>query len=555
THQDDISHLLILNKKTQNIEPQLFATELEKFTPYRHRITASIHHQQALLQELTGFYKNLMEGNEARALQNRWDQIDRKRKEVSERFKKAKDAYLEVKEGIRKGIQFYIDLSDLIENLSKTAHQFEKKRQEERNELIQYIENQESQKANKQLNQLIASTAASLDSSKQPNPYDDIGKLAEETKRLSINNSINSRSMGQTKNMNLESLSLTTNSQIQQNNQSNDGAYFRNTPSSNNTQTNKYASSYITPSTSIPQQNAPPPSAPSNYYSTSLIRQSSLSSSSSQPPLTAITPPPQQPLFQPGPLPQSSHFQQVAPMPSSVPNGQQPSQAHFVNQPPPQQIAQQSLNQRPQFSYNHMGMSPQQEVTESQKSTPHPLSRPSSIYGVQLSQPSSLSQPQQQPPSPTTLRYNQTPVLQQPFQSMQRPPTYEGHSSMNISSLPSQNSHPQLQQPPPSVIPQRPPQHQPQYSSIQPPSFQQQPPLNQYYNTHQISQGFNNPPPQVQTQPSYQQTSQYNQHTIPQQQQYYPQTSQGLGNHKEILPMDRRFWIEPMFNLLNNLIL
>ncbi|PKK76655.1 BRO1-domain-containing protein [Rhizophagus irregularis] len=64
THQDDISHLLILNKKSQNIEPQLFATELEKFSPYRNRITASIHHQQVLLQDLTTNYKSLMENDD-----------------------------------------------------------------------------------------------------------------------------------------------------------------------------------------------------------------------------------------------------------------------------------------------------------------------------------------------------------------------------------------------------------------------------------------------------------------------------------------------------------
>ncbi|RIA89337.1 BRO1-like domain-containing protein [Glomus cerebriforme] len=101
THQDDISHLLILNKKSQNIEPQLFATELEKFSPYRNRITASIHHQQALLQDLTANFKSLMEGDEAKTLQTRWDHAERRRREVCDRLRKAKDSYLEVKEGLR----------------------------------------------------------------------------------------------------------------------------------------------------------------------------------------------------------------------------------------------------------------------------------------------------------------------------------------------------------------------------------------------------------------------------------------------------------------------
>jgi len=101
THQDDISHLLILNKKSQNIEPQLFATELEKFSPYRNRITASIHHQQALLQELTANFKSLMESDEAKTLQTRWDHAERRRRDVCDRLRKAKDSYFEVKEGLR----------------------------------------------------------------------------------------------------------------------------------------------------------------------------------------------------------------------------------------------------------------------------------------------------------------------------------------------------------------------------------------------------------------------------------------------------------------------
>ncbi|CAG8521770.1 434_t:CDS:2 [Diversispora eburnea] len=143
THQDDISHLLILNKKTQNIEPQLFATELEKFSPYRNRITSSIHHQQALLQELTTLYKNLMESDEARLLLGQWDQSERKRKDVSERLNQAKSSYLSVKDGMRNGIQFYVDLNDLIENLSKTVQQFIKSRLQERNELAHSIQLQE----------------------------------------------------------------------------------------------------------------------------------------------------------------------------------------------------------------------------------------------------------------------------------------------------------------------------------------------------------------------------------------------------------------------------
>ena len=77
----------------------MFATELEKFIPYKNRITASIHHQQKLLHQLNALHKSLMEGDEARLVQSQWEQAERKRKEVVERFRKAKDTYFEVKEG------------------------------------------------------------------------------------------------------------------------------------------------------------------------------------------------------------------------------------------------------------------------------------------------------------------------------------------------------------------------------------------------------------------------------------------------------------------------
>ncbi|CAJ0873084.1 684_t:CDS:2, partial [Entrophospora sp. SA101] len=182
-HQDDISHILILNKKNQNIEPQLFATELEKFSPYKNRITASIHHQQALLQELTLHYKSLMQGNEAKTLQGQWDRIEHQRKTISEKLRKSKDNYFEVKEGLRKGIQFYVDLLDLINTLHKSAQQFSDSRQKERNDLIQSIHKQDQQRLKEQLEILSNATNSSKVGS-----YDSLEqRLVEETSKMSLN--------------------------------------------------------------------------------------------------------------------------------------------------------------------------------------------------------------------------------------------------------------------------------------------------------------------------------------------------------------------------------
>lgn len=99
--QDDISQLLILNKKNINIEQQIFTSELEKFRPHQQRITASIHHQQQVIQELTTAFKAVMDGEEAQKLQKRWDAAERQRRSIIDRFSRAKSGYLETKEGLR----------------------------------------------------------------------------------------------------------------------------------------------------------------------------------------------------------------------------------------------------------------------------------------------------------------------------------------------------------------------------------------------------------------------------------------------------------------------
>ncbi|KAJ1030172.1 hypothetical protein NDA16_001084 [Ustilago loliicola] len=58
---DDISQVLVLNRRTQNVDSSIFAAELEKFKPHQNRIAVSLHHQQALLAEVDAAFKELSE--------------------------------------------------------------------------------------------------------------------------------------------------------------------------------------------------------------------------------------------------------------------------------------------------------------------------------------------------------------------------------------------------------------------------------------------------------------------------------------------------------------
>ncbi|KAF9182259.1 bck1-like resistance to osmotic shock [Haplosporangium sp. Z 767] len=151
TQQDDISNLLILNKKSSGIEPQLFAQELEKFRPHQTRITATIHHQQALMQELTNHYKELMNGQEARSLQNVWDTTERKRQAMADQLLKTQASYMTVKNGYQKGIRFYQDLNEQVQDLSRAVDQFCRSRKEERDMLERQILATQSERESKAL--------------------------------------------------------------------------------------------------------------------------------------------------------------------------------------------------------------------------------------------------------------------------------------------------------------------------------------------------------------------------------------------------------------------
>ncbi|KAI5476180.1 vacuolar protein-sorting protein BRO1 [Pseudohyphozyma bogoriensis] len=133
---DDISHLLILNRKgPASVEPTLFASELEKFRAHQTRITATIQHQQSTLAEISAQLKALNDSPRAKELQGTWSGADRKRKEVVERLRRAKQAYGEVRDGATKGVMFYEDLSSLVGGLKDQVRSFVRRRDDERDRM------------------------------------------------------------------------------------------------------------------------------------------------------------------------------------------------------------------------------------------------------------------------------------------------------------------------------------------------------------------------------------------------------------------------------------
>ncbi|KAF9556817.1 BRO1-domain-containing protein [Agrocybe pediades] len=97
---DDVSHLLLLNRRNSGVEPTLFAAELEKFKPYQQRLASTVHHQEMALQEVTALWKGLKEHVGRGPGAKKWEEREKRKRESVRRFGRARDGYMEVRDGL-----------------------------------------------------------------------------------------------------------------------------------------------------------------------------------------------------------------------------------------------------------------------------------------------------------------------------------------------------------------------------------------------------------------------------------------------------------------------
>ncbi|KAI0071941.1 BRO1-domain-containing protein [Panus rudis PR-1116 ss-1] len=128
---DDVSHLLLLtnnrrsssapnsnstssppSQQQQQDSAALFASELEKFKPYQMRIANTIRQSLVLIEEVRALWNGLNDfargrgggksgkGKKKGGVMKRWEEREKRRKEVVRRFERARDGYLEVRDGL-----------------------------------------------------------------------------------------------------------------------------------------------------------------------------------------------------------------------------------------------------------------------------------------------------------------------------------------------------------------------------------------------------------------------------------------------------------------------
>jgi hypothetical protein len=95
-----VSHLLLLNRRNSAVEPKLFAAELEKFKPYQQRLASTVHHQQITLLDITGLWKTLKDLAGRGPGAKKWEEREKRKKDTVRRFSRARDGYMEVRDGL-----------------------------------------------------------------------------------------------------------------------------------------------------------------------------------------------------------------------------------------------------------------------------------------------------------------------------------------------------------------------------------------------------------------------------------------------------------------------
>ncbi|KAL1386221.1 vacuolar protein-sorting protein bro1 [Phyllosticta capitalensis] len=144
-HTDDISNVLILNKKQiSNQENQLFKAELEKFRPHQNRIMQAIHKQNSLMKELTRTYGDLLQDKRVRSEQSKYEAFSRQRSSVMNKYKKVYQAFNDLISGLMRAQGFYSDMKETVESLQKNVESFVNNRRSEGGQLLTSIENRKA---------------------------------------------------------------------------------------------------------------------------------------------------------------------------------------------------------------------------------------------------------------------------------------------------------------------------------------------------------------------------------------------------------------------------
>ncbi|KAE9984439.1 hypothetical protein EG328_008738 [Venturia inaequalis] len=148
-HNDDISNVLILNKKSiTNQENSIFKVELEKFRPHQNRILQANHKQTSLLKELTRSYDTLLQDKRVRSEHSKFESFNRQRNTVLQKYRRVYQAFNDLDTGLSRAQGFYAEMKETVESLHKNVETFVSNRRSEGGSLLGAIEAAKQAKPN-----------------------------------------------------------------------------------------------------------------------------------------------------------------------------------------------------------------------------------------------------------------------------------------------------------------------------------------------------------------------------------------------------------------------
>lgn len=139
-HTDDIAQLLLLNRRVQNVEPGLFASELAKFRPYQAQIARSLEQQETLLSSVAASLRGLARHPGTAELRSAYAARRQARDTLTERLSRAYHAYNEVRSALGKALRFYEEMDSATQQLADDAERTLAQRREERARLQQELD-------------------------------------------------------------------------------------------------------------------------------------------------------------------------------------------------------------------------------------------------------------------------------------------------------------------------------------------------------------------------------------------------------------------------------
>ena len=89
-----------MNRRNPGAETSLFAGELEKFKPFQERLAQTVHHEQLTLQQVTTLWRSLKDLASRGPGAKKWEERERRKKDTIKRFSRARDGYMEARDGL-----------------------------------------------------------------------------------------------------------------------------------------------------------------------------------------------------------------------------------------------------------------------------------------------------------------------------------------------------------------------------------------------------------------------------------------------------------------------